>query len=59
MTRHIGTSKLPVLSEISMAAIPSCEQLTHHCVQNGSGAHSASYTMGTRDSFVGGNAVGA
>jgi hypothetical protein len=26
----------------------------HHCVQNGSGAHPASYPMGTRSSFPGG-----
>jgi hypothetical protein len=31
----------------------------HHCVQNGSGAHPASYPMGTRDSFPGGKAAGA
>jgi hypothetical protein len=28
----------------------------HHCVQNGSGAHPASYQMGTRSSFPGGEA---
>jgi hypothetical protein len=31
----------------------------HHCIQNGSWAHPASYPMGTRDSFPGGKAVGA
>jgi hypothetical protein len=31
----------------------------HHRVQNGSGAHPASYTMGTRGSFPGGKAAGA
>jgi hypothetical protein len=31
----------------------------HHCVQNGSGAHPASYPMGTRESFPGGKAAGA
>jgi hypothetical protein len=31
----------------------------HHCVQNGSGAHPASYQMGTRGSFLGGKAAGA
>jgi hypothetical protein len=31
----------------------------HHRVQNGSGAHSASYTMGTRGSFPGGKVAGA
>jgi hypothetical protein len=31
----------------------------HHSVQNGSGAHPASYPMGTRDSFPGGKAAGA
>jgi hypothetical protein len=31
----------------------------HHRVQNGSGAHPASYPMGTRGSFLGGRAVGA
>jgi hypothetical protein len=31
----------------------------HHRVQNSSGAHPASYPMGTRDSFPGGKAVGA
>jgi hypothetical protein len=31
----------------------------HHRVQNGSGAHPASYPMGTRDSFPGGKAAGA
>jgi hypothetical protein len=31
----------------------------HHRVQNGSGAHQASYPMGTRGSFPGGNAAGA
>jgi hypothetical protein len=31
----------------------------HHCVQNGSGAHPASYPMGTKDSFPGGKVVGA
>jgi hypothetical protein len=30
-----------------------------NCVQNGSGAHPASYPMGTRGSFPGGKAVGA
>jgi hypothetical protein len=31
----------------------------HHRVKNGSGAHPASYPIGTRDSFPRGNAVGA
>jgi hypothetical protein len=31
----------------------------HHRVQNGSGAHPASYPMGTRGSFPGGKATGA
>jgi hypothetical protein len=31
----------------------------HQCIQNGSGAHPASYPMGTRGSFPGGKAVGA
>jgi hypothetical protein len=31
----------------------------HNCVQNSSGAHPASYPMGTRGSFLGGKAVGA
>jgi hypothetical protein len=31
----------------------------HHRVQTGSGAHPASYPMGTRDSFPGGKAAGA
>jgi hypothetical protein len=31
----------------------------HHSVQNGSGAHSVSYPMGTRGSFLGGKAAGA
>jgi hypothetical protein len=31
----------------------------HHCVQNCSGAHPASYPMGTRDSFPVGKAAGA
>jgi hypothetical protein len=31
----------------------------HHRVQNNSGAHPASYPMGTRDSFPGGKAAGA
>jgi hypothetical protein len=31
----------------------------HHRVQNGSGAHAASYPMGTRGSFPWGKAVGA
>jgi hypothetical protein len=31
----------------------------HHLVQNGSGAHRASYPMGTRVSFPGGKAAGA
>jgi hypothetical protein len=30
----------------------------HHHVQNGSGAHPASYPMGTRDSFPRGEAAG-
>jgi hypothetical protein len=30
----------------------------HHRVQNGSGAHPASYPMGIRDSFPGGKAAG-
>jgi hypothetical protein len=30
----------------------------HHCVQIGSGAHPASYPMGTRGSFPGSKAVG-
>jgi hypothetical protein len=32
--------------------------LHHRCVQNGSGAHPASYPMGTRCSFPGGKAAG-
>jgi hypothetical protein len=31
----------------------------HQCVQNGSGAHPASYPTGTRGSFPGGKAAGA
>jgi hypothetical protein len=31
----------------------------HHRVQNGSGAHPASYPRGTRGSFSGGKAAGA
>jgi hypothetical protein len=31
----------------------------HHHVQNGSGAHPASYPMGTKGSFPGGKAAGA
>jgi hypothetical protein len=31
----------------------------HHRVQNGSGAHQASYPMGTRGSFPGNKAAGA
>jgi hypothetical protein len=31
----------------------------HHLVQNGSGAHLASYPMGCRRSFPGGKAAGA
>jgi hypothetical protein len=31
----------------------------HHRVLNGSGAHPASYPMGTRDSFLGDKAAGA
>jgi len=31
----------------------------HHCIQNGSEAHPASYPMGTRGSFPGGKAAGA
>jgi hypothetical protein len=31
----------------------------HHCVQNGSGAHPASYPMGTRGYFPAGKAAGA
>jgi hypothetical protein len=31
----------------------------HHCVENGFGAHSASYPMGTKGSFPGGKAAGA
>jgi hypothetical protein len=31
----------------------------HHRVQNGSGAHTASYPMGTRGSFPGGKAAEA
>jgi hypothetical protein len=31
----------------------------HHCIQNGSGAHPASYPMGTRDSYPGIKAAGA
>jgi hypothetical protein len=31
----------------------------HHRVQNGSGAHPASYSMGIRSSFPGGKAAGA
>jgi hypothetical protein len=31
----------------------------HHRIQNSSGAHPASYPMGARGSFPGGNAAGA
>jgi hypothetical protein len=31
----------------------------HHSVQNGSGAHPASYPMGTGGSFLGGKAAGS
>jgi hypothetical protein len=34
-------------------------RITNHCAQNGSGAHPASYPMGTGDSFPGGKAAGA
>jgi hypothetical protein len=40
----------------SVAMHPS---LYHHRVQNGFGAHPASYPMGTRGSFPGGKAAGA
>jgi hypothetical protein len=33
--------------------------LHYSCVQKGSGAHPASYPMGTRGSFPGGKAAGA
>jgi hypothetical protein len=33
--------------------------LLHHRVQNGSGAHPASYPMGNRGSFLAGKAAGA
>jgi hypothetical protein len=33
--------------------------LHHRCIQNGSGAHPASYPMGTRGSFPAGKAAGA
>jgi len=32
---------------------------SHHCVQTGSEAHPAYYTMGTRGCFPGGKAAGA
>jgi hypothetical protein len=32
--------------------------ILHHRVQNGSGAHTASYPVGTRGSFSGGKAAG-
>jgi len=32
---------------------------THHCIQTGSGAHPASYPMGTRGSFLGGKVARA
>jgi hypothetical protein len=35
------------------------EFFLHHRVQTGSGAHPASYPMGTRGSFPGGKAAGA
>jgi len=31
----------------------------HHCIQNGSGAHPASYPVGTRDYFRGGKVARA
>jgi hypothetical protein len=35
------------------------KQNSNHRVQNGSGAHAASYPMGTRGSFLGDKAAGA
>jgi len=31
----------------------------HHCIQNSSGPHPSSYPIGTRGSFLGGEAAGA
>jgi hypothetical protein len=31
----------------------------HHCIQNGCGAHPASYPMGSKGCFPGGKAAGA
>jgi hypothetical protein len=36
-----------------------CNFSLHHRVQNGAGAHQASYPMGTRGSFPGDEVVGA
>jgi hypothetical protein len=45
-------------SRVRFPAGAGCYSL-HHCVQNGSGAHPASYPMGTRGSFLEGKAAGA
>jgi transposase InsO family protein len=41
---------------VHITTVQTCE---HHCVQTGYGAHSVSYTMGTRCSFPGSKAAGA
>jgi hypothetical protein len=48
------------VSDVSLQTVRFDEGIvTNHHVQNGSGAHPASYTMGTRGSFPGGKAAGA
>jgi hypothetical protein len=39
--------------------VGTCNFSLHHRIQNGSGAHPASYPMGTRGSFPGSKAAGA
>jgi hypothetical protein len=45
-------------SRVRFSAVAGNSSL-HHRVQNCSGAHTATYLMGTRDSFPGGKAAGA
>jgi hypothetical protein len=60
--------KFPCLNTWAFGASPSIDHCisihllnkntVHHRVQNGSGAHTASYPMGTRSSFPGGKTAG-
>jgi hypothetical protein len=56
--KNLGTS-VTNLNYITTSMVGAGNFSLRHRVQNGSGAHPASYPMGTRGSFLGGKAAGS